>query len=177
MSRTTFDLEITAAVERRARQLAAAGIPVDREDLVQEGFAIALAEMERYDPEMGSVGAYLRVVLRRALGRVVARWLSPVSLSDGAAADAERYEVVDVDEQPDEGASPEMLVAEAEARARAFAAMAEVLAEMGPRASVMLAEPLDAPANEVGERVGVSAVRVREARWQFRDRVRRRCAL
>lgn len=174
MRRPDLEREIAAAVEARARRLVAAGVPVERAELVNEGWRLALEALPHFDPDRGTVGAYLWPILRAELGKAVARFLSPITLSDQAARAAAPVELGAVDDVEDVGATPEQLVAEAEARARAFGVMADVVADMGARAAAVMAEPIDALARDVGARVGVSAGRVREVRWTFRDRVRQR---
>jgi hypothetical protein len=167
-----LDEEIGAAIGRAVARLAAAGVPVDRGDLEQAGWLIALDAIQTFDAGRGPLAPYLSVVLRASLGKEVARWLHPCALSDHAARAAEAVERELVDDLQAGGESPEDLLAAAEARARVAQAIAEVLASMPARAAEIAGSDPLAPAPEVAARMGVSEQRVRHVRGDFHDRAR-----
>lgn len=170
---TSLEREIAAAVAQAARAMAAARLPVDRDDVAQEGFAIALEAAETWDPAVGPLGPYLKVVLRRALGKAAARWLCPLSLTNEAAKTAEVIECEQLGDVLDEEAlTPEQLVAEAEARARVAEAVARALQEMPARAREIAANDFDEPSPVVAARLGITGQRVRIVRSDLARRVR-----
>lgn len=170
---TDIERQISEAVDRVARALARAGAPADVEDIAQEGFAVALQALAGFDPTRGALGGYLQAVLRPTLGKTIARWADPYSISDRRARCPGMPERADIDDLVDESFSPEQLLALAESRARAAVAISEALADMGARARELAALDPDATSAEVGKLAGVSDSRVRLARRQARVRIER----
>jgi len=69
-------------ISRRAGRTAKA-YPVAYDDLVQEGWVVALEAWRSYDPARGAWGPFLGRALARGLRRAAAREISPVHLRGG----------------------------------------------------------------------------------------------
>lgn len=176
--------QIAETIASVSSALARAGAPADVEDIIQEGWLIALQALAGFDAARGALPPYLRAILRPSIGKAVARWSEPCSISDHRARSAVKADMVDLEELDaddfsgdDLPLSPEQLLAVAEARARAAAAIAEVFADMGKRAAELVALDPEATSDDVGALAGVSGRRVRLARTQFRERAERSAEL
>lgn len=167
---TALEREIAAAIAQASASLARAGAAAD--DLAQDGWIASLEALPGFDPSIGPVGAYLWPVLTAQLGKAAARARHPLTLSERAARNAPAFELAPVDDVPDDDATPEQLVAEAEARARVREAIAAALAEMPARAAEIAANDLGEPSPVVAARLGVADARVRRVRIDFARRVR-----
>lgn len=168
---TDIERQIAETIERVSRALARAGAPADVEDIAQEGWIVALEALAGFDAARGALPPYLKAVLRPSLGKAVARWADPCSITEWRARHAVAVECAPVDgEFPDEALTPEQLLAVAESRARAAAAVAGILAAMGKRAAEIVALDPDATSAQVAARAGVSSTYVRRSRIAFRER-------
>lgn len=170
--KTEIERQIAETVERVARHFSRAGLPADPADVAQEGYLLALQALGGFNPTRGELGGYLSTILRRSLPKAVTRWRNPFSLSENASrvAGETPLEGASLACVADESLDPEQLVAMAEARARMAAAIAEVVATMGPREGALATADPEERSEDVGARFGVSGGYVRRARRKFAER-------
>ena len=156
--------EIASVVDRTVRHLLARGAPADRDDLVQEGWRIALESLPRYNRQKGELGGYLWVAVRLCLTNAIARWVAAVTLPQdqlGRAADFRGWAI------PDLGGplTPEVELGRAQAGRNLRAALDAVLETMDAKGQVVIGLLLiDTPPAQVASRLGISVAAVYRAR-------------
>lgn len=76
--------QVEAAVKQAVnwfrRKFSLGSDAIDREELLQQGWAVALAALQNYDPAKGPLGGYLYTAIRRQLGNHITKAGSPVSI-------------------------------------------------------------------------------------------------
>jgi hypothetical protein len=83
--------EVLHAADAVCRWFARKRVPRERmEDLRQQAVLVGLESLRSFDAARGDAGGYLYASIRRSVGKELARWASPVSLSEPAIKRGER---------------------------------------------------------------------------------------
>jgi hypothetical protein len=76
--------EAMQAADTVTRYYSKRRLPVSEDDVRSKAFLIAVDSLDNYDPAKGDVVPYMFEAARTGVGMEIARWLSPVGVSDSA---------------------------------------------------------------------------------------------
>jgi DNA-directed RNA polymerase specialized sigma24 family protein len=166
--------EIDRQLKYLRRWVMKARVPVDPDDVMQEAWMAVIPAAAFYEPGRPGQTRYFFEIAKRAVGPMINRWISPVSLSRlaarrGVGSTLERVDVDAADGCCARTPTPELLVAVARAQRAHRLAVEDALGALPPIVRELGERSLDAGVAATVRTSRMKETTVRSADRQYRQ--------